>query len=456
MNKLERLLIWFGGYSPRTLAEDPPEEREVIAKIGGAVLFATMVAFLNWGIAGWTYAAGIDPVTRLPIAALTASIGAFMAALFDRSFVYFADTSIEGERFKLFAYGAARIAIIVAIGSITSQAVMPLLLGSELKAQALHMTEAAEKNRVADLNTRYQVGQKESEIKIARKEVEALRLAASNLPPDIQKKVLAAKACWTDYGAQKAKLLSAGYSLVESQTKLTAKASYCSERSTLANAERTSYFSRIQSQLDHAVKDKQAKESEFAETESVIKSKVESAGLVEVESFNPRSSTVLWAMVKSNPGALGKWAVISFMLLVFELLPLILKFQAGQSNVGRRIATNRALRRFEMAERLKQSEHDFAISSAVSEISQIAVKEAMQNPAVRAIFAQAFAANISAFAPMEAVRAMMRDIEARHVDVSDFMHRYPRFAAIIGQAWSQAIKNTSEILSHGFGSSTAS
>lgn len=456
MNRLERMLIWFGGYTPRTLAADPPEEREAIAKIGGAVFFATIVAFLNWGIAGWTYAVGMNAGTRLSIAAVTASIGAFMAALFDRSFVYFADTSIEGERLKLFAYGAARIAIIVAVGSITSQVIMPILLDSELKAQALHMTEAAEKNRVADLNSRYQVEQKESEIKSARKEVETLRLAASVLPPDIQKKVLAAKECWADYGAQKSKLVIEGYPLAEARVKLSAKESHCSERSTSANAERSAYFSRVRAQLDHALKDKQAKESKFAETESVIKSKVERAGLVESESFNPRSSTVLWAMVKSNPGALGKWAVISFMLLVFELLPLILKFQAGQSNVGRRIANNRALRRIEMTERLKQSEHDFAISSTVSEISKKAVREALQNPEVRVIFAQAFAANISAFAPLEAVRGMMRDIEARHVDVEDFMHRYPRFAAIIGQAWSQAVKNTSAILARGFNSGTAS
>ena len=449
MSRLESTLVWFGGYAPRTLSEETLVEREAISKLGGAVLFATMVAFLNWGVATWVYSDGLNTWIRVAVACAGGSIGGIMAAVFDRSFLYFADTAPEGGRFKLFTYAFVRILIILIIGSFTSQAVIPVLLSSELKAQALQMTEASEKTRQADLNSRYQIEKKETDLKSAGKEVETLRLAMANLPYEIQSKLISAKACWSEYGAEKETLLKEGNPLSEALEKLSDKKASCIGKSSTANVEREEYVSRIRTQLSQAVQARQTRDTEVTETKSAIKSKVARAELVESESFNPKSSTVLWSLLKNNPGALGKWLLLSSILLLLELLPLILKFQSGQSSVGRRIANTRTITQLDLAARLQQSEHDFKISSVVSKASREAVSEALLNPEVRAIFARAFAANIAAFAPVEAVRAMMRDLEAKHIDVDQFMSRFPKLATVIAQAWSQAVKNTSEILSKG-------
>lgn len=85
---------------------------------------------------------------RLAIAALAALIGALGVILLDRAFIFFLDTTMEGGRFQFALYGAIRIGIILVIASLTSQAVMPLLLRSELRAQALHMAEDSEKTRM--------------------------------------------------------------------------------------------------------------------------------------------------------------------------------------------------------------------------------------------------------------------------------------------------------------------
>jgi hypothetical protein len=205
----------------------------------------------------------------------------------------------------------------------------------------------------------------------------------------------------------------------------------------------------MRKQLDHATDNKQAHEAELSDATSTVKTRTEYARSVEMVSFTPQSSVVMWSLLESNPGSRVKWLIVSFLLLVCELLPLIQKFQAGQSNVGRRVSSHRRFRTIEANQHLTQREHDFAVSSAISNASLRATQEAMMNPEVRAIFSQVFAANIAAFAPTEAVCTMMRDLESRHVNVEDFVHRFPRYAAVISQAWSKAVQQVSEILRAG-------
>ena len=78
-----------------------------------------------------------------------------------------------------------------------------------------------------------------------------------------------------------------------------------------------------------------------------------------------------------------------------------------------------------------------------------AVADALANPEVRATFAKVFSANIAAYAPTEAVQSMMHEFSARQYDVDHFMHRFPRYASVIAQAWSKAIRETAEILNLG-------
>jgi hypothetical protein len=144
-----------------------------------------------------------------------------------------------------------------------------------------------------------------------------------------------------------------------------------------------------------------------------------------------------------------KWAVVSMTLLFLELFPLIQKFQAGQSSIGRRIATDRAIRRLQFDEQLARAEHDAVVAGAITEASKSAVADAMANPEVRATFAHVFAANIAAYAPTRAVQAMMHEFSARQYDVDQFMQRFPRYASVIAHAWSKAIGETTEILARG-------
>lgn len=446
MTALQRCLVWFGGYSPRTVAASPPEDIEQITKIGGAILFASVVAFINWGVAGWVYSEGAEVGIRSTVVVIAALFGFFMAVLFDRSFIYFADTATEKKGIKIVSFAIARVAIIVAIGSITSQTTTPLVLKSELTAHALQMTEMAEKTRIDELKSRFHVEEQTDAINEVTEEVGKLQVAAQTLPPDIQQRINAANKCWADYNAKRAELLNGGLSAAEVDERLSGQALSCKSKSRATNAERNAYYSRTRTQLDQAISLKNAKEQELAEIKTSISDRVDNAKKVETESFNPRSTVVQWSLLSSNAGAFWKWAFVSFLLLVLELVPLLLKFMAGQSNIGRRIAKRKTLMKFQMDREEQESEHQFAISTAVHNSSKTAINEVSESPEVRAVFTKIFASYVSAIAPIEAVNMMMREFEARHVNQVEFMSRFPNYAAIIAQAWSKAVKESSEIL----------
>jgi hypothetical protein len=449
MNLLESMLIRMAGYTPSTVEADPHEEREPLMKLGWSVVLAVLVAAANWATAGWVYSEGAPNPIRIAISTAGAALGGAIVLVFDRGFIYFADTSIAKGSASIIAYAISRICIILLVGSITGQAVMPIILGKELSAHALYMTEKSEAERVVKLSNQYDLSSKKAGVEAATNEVKRLEKAASTIPPDIQQMLVTARSCWADYTTRKIGLVSSGFSEANVREQLAVKAAECYRESKTASAEQDAYSKRTRAQLNTAVALNAQAGAEFSDTNAIIKGRIERASVIEAAAITPRSSTVLYSMLRSDPGALMKWAVVSMTLLFLELFPLIQKFQAGQSSIGRRIATNRAIRRLQSDELLARAEHDTVVADAITEASKRAVADAMASPEVRATFAQVFAANIAAYAPTQAVQSMMHEFSARQYDVDQFMQRFPRYASVIAQAWSKAIRVTSEILARG-------
>lgn len=448
---MTNLFAWLGGYNSRTLTDARPEEMARIAKLGGAVLFAAFWAGTSWGFAGWIYSTDMAFYPHLAITALAASLGLALVMVFDRNVLYFTDTLGKAGKLRLIASFLFRGTIALVVGFMSAQTMIPWLFKDELKVQALQMSEVADRARVERLNDQFRLGIKEAAVKAAEEDVARFEKAVAQLPLSIQQQFSVATRCWGEYKAQQTALLRSkeGYSTIEVRAKLAGKAAICDRDKKVALAQRDAYLTRVQGQLEQAREHKLAKETALSEADSAVKNKVEHAARIESEGFSIRSSIVLWGLLSTNHGALLKWLVISLVMLMIELCPFLVKGLAGQSNVGRRIAVQREIENRRLAEQLQQQEHDFVISSVVNDASTRAVREAMNNPNVRASFLQSFTQQMAALAPTEAVRAMLRDLEARHVDVEDFINRFPRYATIIGQAWAKAVKQTAEILAQG-------
>lgn len=170
--------------------------------------------------------------------------------------------------------------------------------------------------------------------------MERLHKEAVSIPSDVQRRLSAAKDCWNEHASQLSSLMDAGLSKEEARDRMSSKAAICTRNAKAAATERHAYLGRARDQLTWATGNNQAHETALAETTSNVRERVDPARSIEAEPFTPRSSTVLWSLLKSTPGALAKGLIVSFLLLVCELPPLLQKIQAGQSNIGRWIAAN--------------------------------------------------------------------------------------------------------------------
>ncbi|MGR9015059.1 MAG: DUF4407 domain-containing protein, partial [Gammaproteobacteria bacterium] len=269
------------------------------------------------------------------------------------------------------------ILVVIAIGSITSQAVMPRIIGNDLKVTALHMLENGEQQRDAKLRNQFRIDAKESIVTAAIDEVRALEKAASALPQDIQVQLSDAKRCWGAYYSRRKSLLRSGYSKAGARAKLSLKAADCAGKEKSAEARRDAYFSAMHGQLDQERARKRQLEADLQASTAAIKAKMADAQDIEKLSLDARSSIVMWTLLSNNPGALFKWAVFSLVLLFCELLPLIQKFVSGRSAIGSRYANDCLLRKTEQAERVRLREHDFKMTSVVSLLSERAVNDAL-------------------------------------------------------------------------------
>lgn len=446
MKAIERLAVWFGGYSSSAVASDFPEERERIAKVGAAVIFAVAIAMMNWGVAGWVFVEGMPTAARFLVVFVAATIGASSVLLLDRSFLFFHDTSEAGNGIKTALYALTRILMILIIGSVTAQAIIPLILKDELQIHALHMIEDHEKDRFSELNVMHNVDDKREAVKSESEKLRQLEKAASVIPPHIQLKISGANKCWQEYGNEKSKLIATGYAESDARHSMSWKAATCSRETNAANQERNSYVNLVRVKQKEATEELTRLRKDFDSTTSRIKGKMENANKIESDSLNFRSSIVLWNLLRNNHGALIKWAFISILLIIFELLPLILKLHAGQSNIGRKKALLRYLHKLDMECKKIMCEHDFNVTRALYQTSDKSVVEALNSQTVMESFKTHFVRTMSAVAPFEAVRSMMAEFERMGADVEAFMYRHPRYAKLIFQAWTKAIEDSANII----------
>ena len=446
ISPLERVFIWLGGYTPGNLETDSRQDREPVSKLGATVLFAMVVAGLNWAVGGWTYASGLEGSHRLWAVGATALMGMFLVLVFDRGLVYVIDTAGQVARMRLVFFTFFRFLVVVAISSLTSQAVIPMLLGNELNMKALHIQEQAEQQRVSSLQRQYQVGDRESANGQASQQVERLTQASKTLPADISNRLAGARQCWQDYSAARRSLINGGMPSSEARERMRGKAGQCSQAEKAAKTEQAEYVHRTRQQLEQATDAHASAQNELESARTAVAQRVESARAIEAENLTTRSSAVLWELLRSNPGAMGKWLLITAVLLVCELLPLLYKLQMGQTPPGRRIATENRLKQRQLESHLLQEEHAMALQEEISHASHEGMQSAMQQPEVRKVFTDCFASTLKAMAPAEAVSSMMRDMQARGPDVVAFQRRYPQYSQIIGQAWRNAINQTMNIL----------
>jgi Domain of unknown function (DUF4407) len=443
MKTIEAAVIWCAGYKPANVANEHPEDREQLGSIGGTVLFSALVAALNWGVAGWTFV-NIGGDARWLAAFACAFVGIALVLVIDRSFIFTFDTSEIG-RLNKFIFSALRLGVVLAVGSITAQAVMPILLKSELSVHALAMRERDAESRYAKLTLQHQTKEKEAALSTIIGEINQLEVALSTIPQSIKIDSANAKQCFNEYRVKKQALLRLGLTVKTANERLSTKRGICSVKQKSADTRLNAYMTNIQGQLDQERANKKQLDNALLEANQLVETKARNAQQIVDSGLNEASSDVLYDLLRSQPGALGKWFSISILIVFLELFPLLQKLFLGRSSIGMRYLNDAALRKAKQVAKFSQEEHQHQLSTAIAFSSQKAVEAALASPEIRKQFSEKFSLYLSALAPLEAARAMMETL-SEYNDQAEFIRRYPQFAAIVSSAWSQALKDVSKIL----------
>src|SRR5665213_161670 len=85
------------------------------------------------------------------------------------------------------------------------------------------------------------------------------------------------------------------------------------------------------------------------------------------------------------------------------------------------------------------------ITRALGNAMQGAAQAACKNPEVEQFCSRLFANKLRVFVQLEVVTALLRDIELKQRDIDQALHRYPRYAGAISQAWSHAMREVAEL-----------
>lgn len=434
-----------GGYNPGTLEQFQREDQEPILKFGIAVFLSALISAFNWSMGTWTLTDGVWFHYRILLTLCLGFFGFILVAALDSSFLYFADSS-DAPWFKKVCYGITRALIILLVSAITSQAIIPLVMRSELQAHALHMVEASEKTRRGELENQFQVDSKQDIANKMMQDVEKLEKMMEIIPEDIQKRINSARQSWNKYFHNKNRLVASGYSISQAKASLTEQAARCARLEKEATENKETYQRNLRNQLKLAMDAKNRAINKLAEANEIVNMETSRARSIEESAFNPLSATVLSSLIDRDKGVLFKYLLISGFFLVLELLPLILKIIVGHTPIGEKIMVERKINRMRLQSRYIEADSESMIERSVTEAASEACLKALDSPEARAIFSQIFSAYMLAIAPTEAVNKMMQKIERQQYDLDDYLRRFPRWATVIMAAWTRAIKETNMIL----------
>lgn len=336
MSTIRQYLVFLTGH--RIAANAPVEEVGSLSKIGAAIAFASFLAALQFGIAGWFLAMDLHLSLQIGLAITFALIGAAILLVLDRNFIFLADTRYETDKKLTYVYLGIRIFLITVIGSLSSQFTMPLFLKSELAIHAQDMKDGRYTDAKARYQEKYELSDKTTAVSNLEQRSTQLQKELQNLTPEILRQRNASNQCFQEYRRKTSTTFAPD--LDESEIiQLYAKDKRECER--LEGIYRQSYRSYTAPREAELASVGEAIPQAMGAVEGAkknIAANLAKTSQIDEAYINVASADVLSSLITHSPGVFFKYALITLLQLCLELMPILLKLQAGQSTLGHRAA----------------------------------------------------------------------------------------------------------------------
>ena len=338
-------------------AHTNPQDIGGLSKIGLSICFASALAALQFGVAGWFLASGMVADSRLVVAIVMALIGACVVLIIDRNFIYAADTSPNQGGQLAYLYLAIRIFLILVISSLSSQFTLPLMLKSELEIHVQDLRDERYDQAKERYDNKYDVSEKVRDERDLSQKITKIKTSLFNLPQELVHQKLASEQCMREY--RKKVNASIGPDIDDEEVaNLYAREKMQCEQLDLAYREAYKlYMTPRQAELTLSQSAHKQLEADLGQAKGAFKGDLQKADQNNSQYLNASSADVVWSLIRHNPGARMKYLMITLVQLVLELMPLLLKSLLGRSPLGVQVA----LRMQKMHETLEVSGHNHVL-----------------------------------------------------------------------------------------------
>lgn len=336
MNSTRQFLVFLTGH--RLSPETPIKEIGSLTKIGSAIAFASFLAAIQFGIAGWFLSAGQPLVVRLIMTVVCAAVGSMIVLVLDRNFIYLADTRYETEKNISYFYLGIRVFLITVIGSLSSQFTMPLLLKSELEIHAQDLKDGRYSQSKEFYHQKYELADKAKALETLDQRIVRLKKELQNPPQEITRKRAAAEKCIQDYRQNVRNTFAPDLDESEILQLYTKDKQECERLESVYRTAYQAYVTPREAELTKAGEEITTAQVAVETAKASITTDLDKTSAIHEAYINVGSADVLWSLITNNGGAFLKYILLSLLQLCLELMPIFLKIQAGQSQMGHRIA----------------------------------------------------------------------------------------------------------------------
>jgi hypothetical protein len=442
---LNNFLVRLSGHDPQAIRGEGREAVQPIAMAGATILLAAFVTVANWAIAGYSLADGGNSQHRWIGAILGATLGFSVVLVIDRAGVYQMDTQ-AGHPLRKSAVLIVRMFVVLLVSAVTTAAVAPWLMASELKDYVLHMRESADAERAHMLNERFSLEALRAAARRIDADVDSARKAGFTIPPDIKARLERGQTCWQDFIKRKIQLLREGYSDGYVRELLDGYAMRCDADFDSARRDLDTYVKRNRADLADAERRQSTAQTALRQAEIDINRRLIEAGAIEEEAITAQSAMVLDGLLESNHGARKKWYGVCAFIVCLELLPLTLKLLSDKSISGLRIIADREIASDACERRRELVREDRIRERVLRAAMDAAMNEAFASPEVQQHMSKLFQSKVEALIPIEIAKRLIAEIETGAQNVEAATRRRPSCAHAIAEAWSHAMAEVTERL----------
>jgi hypothetical protein len=215
---------------------------------------------------------------------------------------------------------------------------MPLLLKSELEIHAQDLKDGRYTQSKEFYQQKYELADKSKALETLDQRIVRLKKELQSPPQEITRKRAAAEKCIQDYRQQVRNTFAPDLDESEIVQLYAKDKQECDRLEAVYRNAYHAYVTPRETELTKAGEDITQAQVAVETAKASITTDLTKTSAIHEAFINVGSADVLWSLITNNGGAFMKYLLLSLLQLCLELMPIFLKIQAGQSQMGHRIA----------------------------------------------------------------------------------------------------------------------